>query len=327
MPSLPDFEHIVGAHCSSTSVQNVLRYDGIALSEAMVFGLGSGLGFFYIHDDTGSPTHRFNGRAADLEGNFYRTVEHPLQWALRWDPPAMAGVLAHGRPILVQSDIYYLPYYQPPVHFIGHGIVLVGLDLDAGTAQVADIAADTLLALDLADLHAAIRTESPPLLKPYRWAEAPLLTGEIVRPERLRRAILRACAYLLTPPSAIEGLPAMARMARALPRWKEAGDWRWAARFGYQAIEKRGTGGGGFRLLYAAFLEESRPYLPQIDPAQIAALRALGARWTALATALKTAFVEDAPVYLAEAGAVLAEIVAGETAVLTALQQSLRNSG
>ena len=33
-------------------------------------------------------------------------------------------------------------------------------------------------------------------------------------------------------------------------------DWQWCARFGYQVIERRGTGGGNFRLMYSRFLAE-----------------------------------------------------------------------
>ena len=38
-------------------------------------------------------------------------------------------------------------------------------------------------------------------------------------------------------------LPAMRRMEADLPRWADAPDWRWCARFSYQVIERRGTGG------------------------------------------------------------------------------------
>jgi hypothetical protein len=40
--------------------------------------------------------------------------------------------------------------------------------------------------------------------------------------------------------------------------WPEvAEDWQWCARFLYQVIERRGTGGGNFRKMYSRFLEEA----------------------------------------------------------------------
>ncbi len=47
------------------------------------------------------------------------------------------------------------------------------------------------------------------------------------------------------------------RLAAEAGSWPEvAEDWQWCARFGYQVIERRGTGGGAFRLMYSRFLEE-----------------------------------------------------------------------
>ena len=322
MPQIPTFPHQVGMHCSSTSVQNVLRYDGIDLSEAMVFGLGSGLGFFYIFDPAASPTHVFNGRSANLEGNFYQHIGQPLKWEKRWNPQTMAAVLANGRPILAQSDIFYLPYYQPAVHFIGHGIVITGIDLDAQTANIADIADDALLTVSLANLQAALQDERPPLLRPYHWTQTPHLTTINIIPENLITAILATCSYMLTPPSPQEGLPAMQQMAYSLPHWHEMDDWAWAARFGYQAIEKRGTGGGGFRHLYADFLHEAATYLPALINTNAAVrFHKLGIKWSEFAQRLKAVFVEQNPGHFEAAALVLAEIVEEETAVLQTLQE------
>ena len=59
--------------------------------------------------------------------------------------------------------------------------------------------------------------------------------------------------------------------------WPEATeDWQWCARFAYQVIERRGTGGGCFRLMYSRFLAEAGR-----DEAPLAAEAA--ARWTELA--------------------------------------------
>ena len=65
-------------------------------------------------------------------------------------------------------------------------------------------------------------------------------------------------------------------------------DWRWCARFCYQVIERRGTGGGNFRLMYSRFLEEAgSQYAPLAAEA--------AASWTALAEALLAASEADGP--------------------------------
>ena len=55
-----------------------------------------------------------------------------------------------------------------------------------------------------------------------------------------------------------QGLPALRRFAAEVGDWPEAAeDWQWCARFLYQVIERRGTGGGNFRRMYSRFLEEA----------------------------------------------------------------------
>jgi hypothetical protein len=85
------------------------------------------------------------------------------------------------------------------------------------------------------------------------------------------------------------GLPAIKRLAAQAGSWPEvAEDWQWCARFGYQVIERRGTGGGAFRLIYSRFLEEAdRPEAPLAAEA--------AARWTDLATAFHAASERDNP--------------------------------
>src|ERR687895_1405673 len=80
-----------------------------------------------------------------------------------------------------------------------------------------------------------------------------------------------------------EGLPALRRFAADVGDWPAAADdWRWCARFNYQVIERRGTGGGNFRAMYSRFLEEAG--YPEAELAATAS-----GRWTTLADALREA--------------------------------------
>jgi len=84
-------------------------------------------------------------------------------------------------------------------------------------------------------------------------------------------------------------LDAVRRLSEEAGSWPEAAeDWQWCARFGYQVIERRGTGGGAFRLMYSRFLEEAG------RPEAALAAEAAG-RWTALAGALHAASESDEP--------------------------------
>jgi hypothetical protein len=115
-----------------------------------------------------------------------------------------------------------------------------------------------------------------------------------VSPERLREvipaAIERAARAMVEPEFRdFSGLDAVRRLAAEAGSWPEAAeDWQWCARFGYQVIERRGTGGGAFRLMYSRFLAEAgRPEAPL-------AAQAAGA-WTDLANAFHAASEHDDP--------------------------------
>ena len=94
-------------------------------------------------------------------------------------------------------------------------------------------------------------------------------SGEASRAEQLREAIpaaIERAATAMVEPEFREfsGLDAVRRLSEEAGSWPEvAEDWQWCARFGYQVIERRGTGGGAFRLMYSRFLEEAgRPEAP-----------------------------------------------------------------
>ncbi len=314
---ISEFHHTIGAHCSSTSIANLLRYDGIEMSEAMAFGLGAGLGFWYIHNDNASPTHRFNGRAPDLEGNFYRHIGHPIDWAGRWSPVEMFASIHSGRPLLAQSDIYYLPYYQPQVHFIGHGVVVTAIDLAQESVELMDIYGPEPLTVALDDFRQAIGTSCPPIFQSYHWGAAPKIAPDIATSGAISlaipRAIKQAAKQMLHPSDKVLGIPAMQSMAATMPQWGNEADFAWIARFGYQAIEKRGTGGGGFRTLYAAFLAEAEAYVPPL--AKICAakrMRDLGSEWSRFAALLKRIFIEENPAHFGAAAEVVGVIVEQE---------------
>ena len=42
------FQHNQSAHCENGTASNLLNYYGLKLSEPMIFGIGSGLLFFYF---------------------------------------------------------------------------------------------------------------------------------------------------------------------------------------------------------------------------------------------------------------------------------------
>lgn len=294
MTSVPGFVHTPGNHCGSTALRNLLAFHGVEISEEMAFGLGAGAGFYYLALDDASPSRWFNGRTARLEESFRELTGAALELrtfaeeegTAAWDA-ARAEVDA-GNPALLLTDIYYLDHYGNSAHFPGHAVVLAGYD--AEVAHLSDTGFEQLQTTRLENLARARHSGHPAYpLEGHMFT----VTEGIDRAQleaAVPRAIERAASEMLAPPfGEFGGLPALERLAAEAGAWPETvADWQWCARFAYQVIERRGTGGGCFRLMYSRFLAEAGR-----DEAPLAAEAA--ARWTELAEAFRVASESDEP--------------------------------
>ncbi len=290
---VPGYRHLPGHHCGSTALRNLLGFHGVKLSEEMAFGLGAGACFYYLALEEASPTRWFNGRTAQLEQSFLELTGTPMRLDTYDDPDAAwdaarASVDA-GRPALLLTDLYYLDHYGKSAHFPGHAVVLAGYDDDF--VYLSDTGFEELQACKIESLREARHGNHPAFpLKGHMFT-----VPDGIDAERLRHAapaaIERAAKEMIEPSFGnFAGLPALRRFAAETEGWsREAKDWQWCARFGYQVIERRGTGGGNFRLMYSRFLEEAGN--------EEGASRAgdAAANWTALAAAFREASEQDEP--------------------------------
>ena len=294
MATVPGFVHIPGNHCGSTALRNLLAFHGVAVSEEMAFGLGAGAGFYYLALDDASPTRWFNGRTARLEESFRELTGAALEMRTfaeedgegAWE--AARGVVDGGHPALLLTDIYHLDHYGNSAHFPGHAVVLAGYDEEV--AHLSDTAFEELQTTRLENLARARHSGHPAYpLEGHMFTVAEAIDREQLE-AAVPRAIERAVGEMLEPPfGEFAGVPALERLAAEAGAWPQAvDDWQWCARFAYQVIERRGTGGGCFRLMYSRFLAEAGR-----EEAALAAEAA--ARWTELAEAFKAASESDEP--------------------------------
>ena len=314
---LPGYEHVDGWHCGSTAIRNACRYVGVEFSEPFCFGLGAGAGFFFLKSNHSSPSRIFNGRSAALVPPFFNHLGLPFEWRTgdEFDWPAMRACLDEGLPIILLADIFYLPYYRSSTHFPGHVVLLAGYDEISGLAYLSDTDRHRLRTVSLAALDKAMVSKQPPFLMEHNWREIhPFKSPDLGEP--IRRALRANVEQMLHPPAPFLGLSALQALAADLPAWGEVDDWQWCARFGYQVIERRGTGGGAFRHpLYSRFLQEAEAWLPELAEMEAAArMTAIGRQWTILALSLKKISEQDEPDGFLEAGEIAQEIAELETA-------------
>lgn len=288
------YEHHPGRHCGSTALRNLLAFHGTEVSEELAFGLGAGACFYYFTAEDLSPTRFTNGRTGRLEESFLELTGASLR--LRTDPdPDASWKLAReavddGRPALLLTDLYHLDHYGSSAHFPGHAVVLAGYDAD--DAYVSDTGFEELQRTSLDGLRRARHEQHPfyPLAGHILDIPAePPSRAELLA--AVPAAIARAAHRMLEPELApYEGLPALRRLRDEIGLWPlDAPDWAWCARFNYQVIERRGTGGANFRLMYGRFLAE-------VGRDREAALAATAAdAWSALAAGLYTESEAEEP--------------------------------
>jgi len=291
---VPGFVHTPGHHCGSTALRNLLAFHGRPVSEEMAFGLGAGACFYYVTLEGQSPSRFTNGRVGPLEQNFLDLTGAPLRLRTS-DDDTEAWQMAKeavdaGRPAILLTDLYYLDHYGKSAHFPGHAVVLAGYDDEV--AYLSDTGFAELQTTRLENLSKARHSKNPAFPLSGHMIDLPAEEGSEIGDlsAAIPVAIARAVEQMLEPQfGEFQGLPALRRLAEEAPLWPaEAEDWQWCARFSYQVIERRGTGGGNFRLLYGRFLEEAG------NGHALLAFEA-AARWSELANAFHAASESEVP--------------------------------
>ena len=313
-----------GIHCGSAAIRNVMRFYGYDLSEEMCFGLGSGMGFYYTVASDQSPTRLIFARGPLMECNFFRALSIQKEWKQDDDADRALETLKEwirkGVPCLVQTDIYYMRYYGSSTHFPGHVVVVWGYDEDERVVYLSDTAFPELQPLDYDSFKKARTAAETRFVLRNNWFEVDLTEPLPPLERAVPRAIRTNALMMVEGRSSARGVSSVdqiRRWAQDLPRWKEADDWRWCARFGYQVLARRGVDGAGFRAMYASFLREAEELVPALRPLRLAArMEEIAALWREAAAALKLISELEGPSddRLAEAARIADELWRRESA-------------
>lgn len=293
---MPDgFVHAHASHCESGVMSSLLRHNGLPVSEAMAFGLASALSFAYL------PFVRINGlplisfrmppraivkglqRGLDLRMRF-ETFGSPQAGSERLDALVDAGKL-----VGLQTSVFWLPYFPPDLrfHFNAHNLLVYGREGDE--YLISDPVGETVVRCARKDLEKA------------RFAKGALaprgllyyLTAPPTEPDWARlgkRSLMRTVRIMLAPLPLV-GVRGMRMLANRVEGLSLANGGEHARMYVGNIVrmqEEIGTGGGGFRFLYASFLQElgAKTGYAALE-GQAAPLVEIGDRWRefALATA------------------------------------------
>jgi hypothetical protein len=266
--TLVPFEHRQSAHCESGVISSLLRHNGLDISEPMAFGISAGLGFAYL------PFLKFGGLPLFAyrmpPGHIIRGLTHRLGVKMHMQTfrePA-AGTreldrnLAAGRAVGIQTSAYWLSYFPPDMrfHFNAHNLVVYGKRGDQ--YLISDPVIDILVECEESALQKARFTRG--VLAPKGLLYYPSYVPE--RPD-LRRAVRQGILYTTgmmvhvpVPIIGTRGIRLVARKIRKLDPHELAHNKLLLGHI-VRMQEEIGTGGAGFRFLYASFLQEAAALL------------------------------------------------------------------
>lgn len=287
-PAQIPFAHRHAAHCESGVVASLLRHHGLELSESMVFGLASALAFAYL------PFVRVNGLplvSYRMPPRFIlRGVQRALGWRFRLEtfrsPQAgqarLEALLRAGQPVGLQTSVFWLPYFPDDMrfHFNAHNIVAIGVH--DGDYRISDPVFESLVSCPSSDLLRArfargVLAPKGLLYYPVRVNSSPDLALAS------RKAILRTVRTMLHAPLPLIGVRGIRTLARRVEALDRTRDREFALRYIGHIVrmqEEIGTGGAGFRFLFASFLQEAAQLMRRPAIAQCAEqATAVGDEW------------------------------------------------
>jgi len=266
-----DFKHYQSAHCENGVASNLLKHNGIHLSEPMIFGIGSGLFFSYM------PFMKLNYLPVisfrPWPGLIFKRVAKRLDIKIHRHKfndghesmDILDKTLEKGIPVGCLVGVYHLTYFPKPYrfHFNAHNIIVYGRKNE--NYLISDPIMEqpvTLLYDELKRVRFAKGTY-PPNGRMYYIENVP---ENYDIKKAIVKGIKHTCKDMLTIPIPLFGVKGIRYLANRMKRWPDKLGQKKASQYLGQVIrmlEEIGTGGAGFRFIYAAFLQESAKILNQ----------------------------------------------------------------
>lgn len=302
-----DFEHTQAAHCENGVTRNLLKHAGINnITEPLAFGIGSGLFFIYI------PFLKINNGPAiafrTMPGAIFKRTCKSLgirvvQKKFNSKEKAkqyLEECLEAKQPVGCQVGVYYLTYFPKEYrfHFNAHNLIVYGKE--NGRYLVSDPVMETPAKLTEYELERVRFAKGP--LAPKGQLYFPV-QGAAVTEDKIKKAIVtgikRNIRDMLHIPGAIAGVSGIKYTGNKIKKWRDKLGTRRAGLYLAQLVrmqEEIGTGGGGFRFIYGAFLQQAHAYHPYDE------LKDIADKFTQSGDLWRTAAVQAAGIYKGRLG-------------------------
>ncbi|MBB3054046.1 BtrH N-terminal domain-containing protein [Mucilaginibacter gotjawali] len=297
-----EFEHRQAAHCESGVTSNLLRISSQGkITEPLAFGIGAGLFFAHIPfmKINNGPAIAFRTLPGHIFNRTCKSLGIPVtRKKFRSTEKAEAFLrtsLDNGHAVGCQVGVYYLPYFPKEYrfHFNAHNLIVYGREEE--NYLVSDPIMEGTNILDRYQLERVRFAKGALAPKghiyyPYRGAD---ISDEQIK-QAIKCGIKKNASNMLGIPFGFAGVKGIKSTGNKIKKWRDKLGLQKAGSYLAQMVrmqEEIGTGGGGFRYIYAAFLQEADAWLPGNG------LAAVSVMFTQAGDLWRTAAVQAAGIY------------------------------
>ena len=297
MDKQKDFQHQHFAHCESGVMSLMMSHHGLPLSEAMVFGLSGALMFAYIPFVKlgGMPLIAYRSRPKSIIKGLQKNLGIKMQLHTFSKPSkgmvTLDKLLDQGKIVGAQSSVFWLPYFPPEMrfHFNAHNLIIYGKK--GHQYLISDPVFETSKLCAAKDLEKARFVKG--MMAPKGLLYYPRHIPERINYQSILPKVIRKNAKaMLKTPVPIAGIRGIRALAKSIGQLDKK-DPRWAKLFLGHIVrmqEEIGTGGAGFRFIYASFLQEAGNLLENQDLEKAShGMTAVGDQWREFALLAVTA--------------------------------------
>ncbi len=268
-----DFEHLQAAHCENGVTTNLLKSAGAnKLTEPLSFGIGSGIFFVHI------PLLKINKGPAiafrTMPGLIFKRTCKSLNIPVvrkkfsskEQAEKVLEECLEAGHAVGCQVGVYYLSYFPKEYrfHFNAHNLIVYGREDDR--YLISDPVMENVTTLSKYELERVrfAKGALAPRGQLYYPKENTLVTNEQMK-AAIKHGIKKSVNDMLNIPFNIAGVKGIAGTGKKIKKWRDQLGQQKAGLYLAQLVrmqEEIGTGGGGFRYIYGAFLQEAHAWHP-----------------------------------------------------------------
>ena len=268
-----NFKHLQAAHCENGVTVNLLHSIGVdKITEPLAFGIGAGLFYIYIPflKINNGPAIAFRTQPGLIFKRTCKSLGIPVVRKKFSSKKEAASFLQtcidSGRPVGCQVGVYYLSYFPKAYrfHFNAHNLIVYGSEGD--NYLISDPVMETTTTLTRYELERVrfAKGALAPRGQIYYPAEKKIITDDVIR-KGIKNGIKKSADDMLNIPMFFIGVKGIRYTAKKIKTWRNKLGIKTAGLYLAQLVrmqEEIGTGGGGFRYIYAAFLQEAYGYLP-----------------------------------------------------------------